>query len=465
MTYNLRSLLSFQGRACRTHYLVAGSLLLALKFIIDRSIAARFGQSWHIWSYFFPPADLSIFGLGSSNPRLYLILWAVAIPFFWIGIALTLQRLRDAGIRLGLVFLFFVPIANLFFFLFLCFASSVRSEAEPSSPAPSLSRSSPRSGAVLAGALLALVLGVIVVYLGANVLARYGFGLFLAVPFFTGFIASWALNASEIRSVGSTIAISVAVPVFIGLALIGFRLEGLVCLLMAIPLALPFSIAGGLTARYCLSGRRVRTTGTGITACVAILPLLLLIEQSADLQPPVRSVTTSIIVNASADVVWKNVIAFPPLATPTELLFRSGIAYPIGAQIIGSGPGAIRYCRFSTGDFVEPITVWNENHLLAFNVASEPPSLNELGIGPIHTPHVDRNYMRSKHGQFRLIALDDRHTLLEGTTWYQDFFWPQSYWGVWSDTIVHRIHARVLQHVKAQAESQLAQTPLTPLVK
>jgi uncharacterized membrane protein YhaH (DUF805 family) len=339
-------------RVSRAHYFVAGSLLLALKFIIDRSIAARFGQSWHIWSYFFPPADLSIFGLGSSNPRLYLILWAVAIPFFWIGITLTLQRLRDAGMRLGLIFLFFVPIANLFFFLFLCFAPSVPFESSASPSVPSRGR----SGAVLAGALLALAVGVMLVYFGANVLARYGFGLFLAIPFFTGFIASWALSASEIRSLGSTIAISIAVPVFIGFVLIGFRLEGIVCLLMAIPLALPFSIAGGLTARYCLSSRRIRSTGTGITACIAILPLLLLIEQSANLQPPVRSVTTSIVVDAPASVVWKDVIAFPPLAAPTELLFRSGIAYPIGAQIIGSGPGAVRYCRFSTGDFVEPIT-------------------------------------------------------------------------------------------------------------
>jgi len=62
--------------------------------------------------------------------------------------------------------------------------------------------------------------------------------------------------------------------------------------------------------------------------------------------------------------------------------------------------------------------------------------------------------MRSLHGQFRLIALDDRHTLLEGTTWYQDYFWPQPYWSGWSDMIVHRIHMRVLEHVKQQAEQQ-----------
>ena len=74
MTNKLRSLFSLQGRVPRAHYFLAGSLLLVLKFLIDHTIASRFGHSWHIWSYFFPPADLSIFGLGSSNPRFYLIL-------------------------------------------------------------------------------------------------------------------------------------------------------------------------------------------------------------------------------------------------------------------------------------------------------------------------------------------------------------------------------------------------------
>jgi uncharacterized membrane protein YhaH (DUF805 family) len=447
---NLRFLFSFEGRVSRAPYLIAGAGLLALKYLLDHHIAASFGQPWHIWSYFFPPANLTVFGLGASNPRLYLILWAVALPFFWIGIALTLRRLRDANMRLALVFLFFVPLANLFFFLFLCCA--------PSAPLqPSTAASLPfrrGSATVLLGALLAAAIGVIAVYFGANILARYGFGLFLGVPFFTGFLAGWALNAGEILPARYTVGISIAVTVIIGVSLIGFRLEGLVCLLMAIPLAVPVSIAGGLTARYCLSARRRPTTGTSVTACIAILPLLMLAEQSANLQPPVRSVTTSITVNAPLSLVWKNVIAFAPLAPPTDLLFRSGIAYPTGAQIIGSGRGAVRYCRFSTGDFVEPITLWDENHLLAFNVASEPPSLHELGIGPIHTPHVDGNYMRSLHGQFRLVALDDRHTLVEGTTWYKNFFWPQPYWGAWSDAIIHRIHTRVLQHVKAQAESQ-----------
>jgi hypothetical protein len=34
--------------------------------------------------------------------------------------------------------------------------------------------------------------------------------------------------------------------------------------------------------------------------------------------------------------------------------------------------------------------------------------------------------------------------------------WPDAYWGVWSDFIIHHIHGRVLDHVRALAESQRA---------
>jgi hypothetical protein len=181
---------------------------------------------------------------------------------------------------------------------------------------------------------------------------------------------------------------------------------------------------------------------------------MMLAEHSANLEPPVVSVTTSVTIDAPASVVWKSVIAFPPLAEPEQWLFRAGIAYPTSANIVGYGPGSVRYCRFSTGDFVEPITLWEENRLLAFDVFSQPLAMRELSPWKITPPHLERNYMRSKQGQFRLVALSEHRTLLEGTTWYQNSLWPQAYWRIWSDGIVRRIHLRVLQHVKRQAEAR-----------
>jgi uncharacterized membrane protein YhaH (DUF805 family) len=448
-------LFTWNGRVQRRPYFLAGTALTVLKYAIDFSVSAHFRETWRIWNYFFPSLDVSLWGLGSRQPELYAILCAIAIPFFWIGIALTLRRLRDAGHRAGWIFLFFVPLVNLLLFLWLTFAPSTTNPVIEDVATDEL-RTMAKPRQEIFGVLIAVALGFGLAVMGTQVLVLYGWGLFLGVPFLTGFVASWFLNAKATRSTLHTVAVSALTPLLIGVALLSLGREGLICLLMAVPLALPFSIAGGLVARSILQRRNHIIAPPTYAACVAILPLMLMMfaEHAAHLEPPILSVTSSITIDAPVSTVWKNVVSFPPLAPPQEWLFQAGIAYPTSGQIVGSGPGAVRYCHFSTGDFVEPITVWDENHLLAFNVSSQAPAMRELSPWKITPAHLEHNYMRSRHGQFRLIALSDNRTLLEGTTWYQNYFWPQAYWSEWSDAIVHRIHLRVLQHVKTQAEAR-----------
>jgi len=445
-------LFSWEGKVGRFQYLLAGTCLSAIKFAIDWSVARGFGETWTLWNYVFPRQESLFLGMGGNRPALYCTLWLIAIPFFWVGIALTLRRLRDVGKAAGWVFLFFVPLANLGLFLWLSLAPSSPIDLA-TGPMNSDTPSRIWTGTTVFGVFVSTVLGLLFVTLAARFFAEYGWGLFLGLPFLTGFVASWFLNKQGPHTGLETGTVSTLTVLLVGLVLIGFRYEGLLCLLMALPLALPFSIAGGHFARYILSARARSAAPPTFAACVALVPFMMLAQHMANPEPPVNAVTTSITIDAPVSVVWKNVVAFPPLQPPDEWIFRAGIAYPTAAQIVGSGPGAVRYCRFSTGDFVEPITVWDEDHLLAFDVSAQPPALRELSPWKITPPHVERNYMRSKHGQFRLMALGDHRTLLEGTTWYQDYFWPQAYWRAWSDVIVHRIHMRVLEHVKEQAEA------------
>src|SRR5947209_4392095 len=190
-----------------------------------------------------------------------------------------------------------------------------------------------------------------------------------------------------------------------------------------------------------------------LSLVILLIPASFGIEHAAALQPPTSEVLTAIEVNAPPEKVWNQVVAFAEIPPPKELLFRAGIAYPIRAEISGRGVGAVRHCVFSTGAFVEPIEVWDEPRLLRFGVTAEPPAMRELSPYPgLHPPHLD-NYFSSKRGQFLLIPLANGRTRLEGTTWYTNRFWPQAYWQLWSDTIIHRIHMRVLEHVKARSES------------
>ena len=151
-------LFTWEGSVQRLPYFLAGTFLVAFKYAIDWSVAARFGETWRIWNYFLPPRDISLFHLGQRQPELYGILWAIAIPFFWVGIALTLRRLRDAGKPAWWIFLFFVPLANLGLFLWMTLAPSAPARVVKNI-AKNDSRTGRRRGAAL-GVVLAVALGV-----------------------------------------------------------------------------------------------------------------------------------------------------------------------------------------------------------------------------------------------------------------------------------------------------------------
>jgi hypothetical protein len=144
-------------------------------------------------------------------------------------------------------------------------------------------------------------------------------------------------------------------------------------------------------------------------------------------------------------------------------LGRCGIACPQRARIEGEGVGAVRHCEFTTGDFVEPITVWEPPVHLAFDVTEQPDPMVELSPWRhVHPPHLKDNALQSQRGEFRLTPMSGGKTLLEGRTWYTFNMHPQSYWTLWSEFSIHAIHRRVLEHIKGLAEADTQADTASP---
>ena len=185
------------------------------------------------------------------------------------------------------------------------------------------------------------------------------------------------------------------------------------------------------------------------------LPLVAGAERLTGTSTPEYCVLTAVEINSPPAAVWPNVVSFPELPEPTDWFFRCGIACPLRARIEGSGVGAIRHCEFTTGDFVEPITVWDAPRRLAFDVVSQPDPMTELSFWRhVHPPHLAEQSLMSRRGEFRLVDLGGGRTRLEGRTWYTFAMHPQAYWTLWSDLAIHKIHRRVLEHVKRLSESE-----------
>lgn len=305
----------------------------------------------------------------------------------------------------------------------------------------------------------------------------YGYGVFLFLPLNIGaaaaYIQGWKAPVTRWQSAAASLA---ALGLF-ALLVFAFAQEGVICLLMAAPLAVPFAILGALLVHSLRQRRKAKAS--------LLLSLFFLVPASFPLDPRVDarkeesgraegqnrpgvaswpdsqkwdSVVTRITVQAEPSRIWEKVIAFPPLPPPDEWFFRAGIAYPTHARLIGEGPGALRECHFSTGVFVEPITRWEKPHLLEFDVSSQPEPLRELSFRAIHPPHL-HGYFESKKGRFRIREENAANspsgrtvTVLEGTTWYRSFLAPKPYWRLWNEYLVHRIHLRVLGHIRDLAE-------------
>jgi uncharacterized membrane protein YhaH (DUF805 family) len=454
--YSALDIFNWDGQVGRARYLGTGLVLLAVKHNLDRLLAAMFGYPWSPISYWvFVTPSGGIKALSPDDAMFYVVLLLFAMPFIFIGTAMTLQRLRDAGLPLWLVMLFYVPFLNLIFFAILSVIPSRKPVVEGSKLVSKIGRFIPEGefGSAVFGIVVTALLAGLETVLSTNGLGQYGWGLFVGIPFFLGLNSTMIYGFHRPRSLGKCLLVATLSTGLVGLALIAFAIEGIICLGMALPIAVPIALFGGAIG-YVLQKRLSFSASTLRVASVVclLLPGVFLIEYSVGETPSLYEQKTSIVIKSDPQTVFKHVVSFSELPPPTEAMFKTGIAYPIRAEMHGQGVGAERHCVFSTGAFVEPITVWDEPRLLAFDVVGQPPAMEELSIyKDIHPPHLE-NYFLAKRGQFYVTALPDGTTLLEGTTWYQNRYWPAAYWHLWSDHVIDKIHTRVLLHIKSLAE-------------
>jgi hypothetical protein len=441
----------------RGTYALVGVLGFAIKHNLDRLVATYgFHRPWGFFNYWVPVKDVARITEVRGSEAVFLgTMVALSLPFIWVGVVLTMKRLRSAGLPTYWVALFFLPFLNLLFFLMLCLLPERRVSPGTPSKDSSFARIVPEGavGSAAVSLLITVPVGLGVAMLGARVLQNYGWGLFVALPFTIGFAAALVYGIRQPRSLGGGVWVACLSVLLLGGALLALAFEGIICLIMAIPIALPLAALGGVCGYRVQKRRRFQNDAPVLLSVLLVFaPGVEIAEHMAATPSPTYVVRTAIEVHASPEKVWQEVVAFSEIPAPTEWMFRAGVAYPIRAQMLGSGVGAERHCVFSTGAFVEPIEVWDEPRLLKFSVTSNPAPMEEwTPYSHIDPPHL-HGFLVSEGGQFLLTPLADGGTRVEGTTWYRHGLWPVGYWRMWSDAIIHRIHLRVLRHIRDEAE-------------
>lgn len=489
------------GRIGRAHYFMLGVALLVAKHGLDWLLATLvFNRPWSAFGYFtLPVSVLRVTTWPPADRAFYSALLVVALPFIVVGVLLTARRLRDAGLPAWLVLLFFVPLVNLVFFLVLSLLPSRPTEAAPvpaygdvqllaptelgrafrpaasaeTGPFSDLAvhyqdserwrrlRSAHRrvtgdrpaaSAAVALAISVPVALGFVVA--SAQLMGNYGAALFVGMPFCLGMGSVVLYGLTRPQSFGACMGVAFMAANLAGLGLLIIAFEGIICLIMAAPIGYALVMFGALVG-YAIQARpwSVGDNPLVLLGLLVTVPGLMAAEAATQDDPPLFEVVSALEIDAPPEIVWRNVLAFPPLPEPDDWVFHTGVAYPLRAEIHGHGVGAVRHCVFSTGAFVEPIEVWDEPYLLRFRVEEQPEPMREWSPYEIHPPHL-HDHLVSRQGEFKLTALPGGRTRLEGTTWYTNRMWPSAYWQLWSDAIIHRIHLRVLRHIRTLAEAE-----------
>lgn len=367
----------------------------------------------------------------------------------WAIVALSYRRVVDARVDPWLAPAAIAPLIQIAAIGFLC----VIAHGDRREEAPVLAAERRRLLAGWSGGLKGLLAGMALTLAGvamsALVFGSYGFGIFLLSPFLTGFVAAFAANLDKDMSADETSQLVLRTALLGGLLLVVTALEGVGCLVMAAPLGLAMAWVGGLFGRAV--ARSGRATGGQAASSVAVLPLVFAIEAAF---PPSASFHTeqSVRIEAPVQAVWQAVVDMDTITEPVALHHRIGIAYPVRGRVLGEGVGALRHGEFSTGTAVERVTEWQVNRRLAFVVLQDVAGLRELSpYRHVHAPHV-HGYFRTLETSFTLTSHAGGGTDLIERTTHELRLDPALYWLPFARYMVDQNNARVLRHIKRQAE-------------
>ena len=294
---------------------------------------------------------------------------------------------------------------------------------------------------------MAIIVGAVLV--SAIGFGSYGWGLFVLTPFLVGVTTAFIANRRQELPTQQTFLLVLGAAALGTLGLVGFALEGVVCIILAAPLGAIAAAAGGALGRAI--ARTGRGRGTPLMS-VAVLPALFAFEAAL---PPVLALNDNehVDIAAPAPAVWRTLVGDAPIGSSPGLVAYAGFAYPIRARLLGQGVGATRLGVFSTGIAVERVTDWTPGHRLAFTVLSQPPSMDEASpYAHVHAPH-DLGYFVTTTTSFDLEPLPTGGTRLTVRAAHLLRIDPALYWEPLARWAIHANVTRVLGSIKAQAEA------------
>lgn len=162
--------------------------------------------------------------------------------------------------------------------------------------------------------LITLIASIIIGYIEIEILKSYGWTIFVIIPLMIGFLPVFIYGKHRQISKRRSYKLSFLT---LGIALIGllvFAIEGIICITMALPI-LSLLVWFGSYIGF-LANDRKWTNPTHTTLGVLLICIGSMSFDYTNKSENLIPVETTVIVNASIEKVWENVVTFNKMMNP-----------------------------------------------------------------------------------------------------------------------------------------------------
>lgn len=278
----------------------------------------------------------------------------------------------------------------------------------------------------------------------------------LLTPIALGAVSAYFTPAEASGSWRTLWAPALNTLLFLATALV-FHLEGMICIIILFPLFLGLGPIGVMLYDVFTTSPPNPRDKTLVVAAFAMLPFLAApLENQFTTPDNFHRVENSVIIAASAPVVWQHIIRVTPIrATDLGHSFMDDIGFPrpVEATLTHEGVGGVRHATFERGvEFIETVDDWQPLRRLSFgivpNTATIPPTTfdEHVTVGGKFFDVLRGTYELQPIGPGRTrLVLYSQQRVSTNLNWYAS---------LWTGFVMSEIQQRILVVLQHRCEAQ-----------
>ncbi len=274
----------------------------------------------------------------------------------------------------------------------------------------------------------------------------------VVVPFVIGIIPMFFASNAQLHSTAYRALMPLlSVLIFFFICYLS-GLEGIICLVVIfVPYGLVAMLGGVVFGWIIRAAREKRKTITP----VLLLPLLTgVVEERIPTPTKVHDVATTVIINASANEIWQNIVRVDNIAESeyNKGFFNyAGMPRPLYAELDKDTVGATRVGHFENGlMFVERVTDWQKNKKVSFSIEVVPESVGGNTVFEQHVLTSARFKFLNASYELKELGADKTELVLHSS--YRLHTKVNAYGIYWGDKMVGDFQERLLEVIKQRCE-------------